>query len=310
MRQFHNHLKDIFSFISSNQKKNFKYYVQERRDYQHREGGNRFNDRSSGSSYRREDHSRDRDRSFNRHHSPPMRTRDDSRGGFRNDREGPSNRRMSPPPRRDTKPSIKSRLNPPLRSSVRSVGTARSRLARASGGSRILRRNDLRSGLIAKRSAPANRAKDYAKKIRQARLKLNEGSGSVAKSESRGRSSSKVKSEDKSPRKETDGGETSRKQDNDNEEVDYLAIANDVNFDEDENESTSGLKAKIATDDKEKSSKDQTEDDKKVKEEPTTPKHDATSSRHRSTSKELDYKCVHCDMHLSSAQVRFIKIFL
>lgn len=263
---------------------------------------NRFSDRSSGggNSYRREDHSRDR--SFNRHHSPPqpVRSRDDSRG-YRNDRDNSSSRRgrMSPPPAR---PSIKSRLNPPLRSSIRSVGNAlgRSRLARATGGSRILRRTDLRSGLIAKRSAPVNRAKDYAKKIRQARLKLSERSGSANKSESRDRStSSKRKSEDKTPKKEADGGETSRKQENDNEEVDYLAIANDVNFDEDENESTSGLKAKSSTDDK---LKEKSEGDKKTSDEPSTSKDDS-KRHHRSPSKELDYKCVHCDMHLSSANV-------
>lgn len=289
-----------------------KIKIQDRRSvrdfHQHREGGNRsdrFNDRSSGSNYRREDHSRDR--SFNRRHSPPaMRSRDDSRG-FRERDNSSSRRRMSPPPpRRESKPSIKSRLNPPLRSSIRAVGSAlaRSRLARATGSSRILRRNDLRSGLIAKRTAPVNRAKDYAKKIRQARLKLSERSGSARKSQSRGRStSSKMNSEDKSPKKETDGGEASRKQENDNEEVDYLAIANDVNFDEDENESTTGGKVKSATEDKEKLPKELSEADKKPKEEAS--KDDSKPSRNRSPSKEFDYKCVHCDMHLSSGQVRF-----
>lgn len=216
---------------------------------------------------------------------------------------------MSPPPaRREFKPSIKSRLNPPLRSSIRSVGNSltRSRLNRPAGGSRILRRNDLRSGLIAKRTAPVNRAKDYAKKIRQARLRLSERSGSANKSESRGRStSSNRRSDDKTPKKEGDGGETSRKQENDNEEVDYLAIANDVDFDEDENESTSGLKGvKSSIEDKEKL-KDQSESDKKAVDElPSTSKDDSKGGRHhRSPSKEPDYKCVHCDMHLSSSQV-------
>lgn len=208
---------------------------------------------------------------------------------------------MSPPPaRRDQKPSIKSRLNPPLRSSIRSVGNSslgRSRLARATGASRILRRNDLRSGLIAKRTAPINRAKDYAKKIRQARLKLSERSGSANKSESP-RSSSR-KSEDKTPKKDQEG-ESSRKNENDNEEVDYLAIANDVNFDEDENDSTSGLKAKSSTEEKSKLLNDS---ENKGNDEPSTSKDDS-KRKNRSPSKELDYKCVHCEMHLSSANVR------
>lgn len=218
----------------------------------------------------------------------PNRSRDNSR----NFRSGSSHRgrNMSPPPPPSTssfrnqreKPSggIKSRLNPPLRSSIRSAG---SRIGRASGNSRLLRRNDLRGGLIAKRSAPVNRAKDYAKKIRQARMKLNERSGSSE----RHRSSSKGK--EKTPKKES--GDVKQE----NEEEDYLAIANDVNFDEDENEAKS-VASEI---------KKEVEGEKK--EEPSTSaKDDTKSTRHRSQSKEIDYICVQCEMHLSSAQVRIL----
>lgn len=225
------------------------------------------------------------------------------------------NNRMSPPPPPSSsfyrsgrdRPSIKSRLNPPLRSSISS------RLGRSTGGNRVLRRNDLRSGLIAKRSAPVNRARDYAKKIRQARMKLNEKSGSGNEDEDHSRSSSskRGKSKEKSPviKKESEVREHSR---NDLEE-DYLAIANDVNFDEDENESTTGgLKNKNSTDEKgkEKSTQESSEtSDKKINDESTS-KEAKSSRHHRSPSMDIDYICIHCDMHLSTANVSLISHFI
>lgn len=75
-----------------------------------------------------------------------------------------------------------------------------------------MRRNDLRSSLILKRTAPTNRSKEYIKKIKQARLKLSE----VSKAKSN--------DEPKTPPKE------SKEHD---DEDDFLDVANDVVFDED-----------------------------------------------------------------------------
>lgn len=207
---------------------------------------------------------------------------------------------MSPPPppassfrsiRDNPVGGIKSRLNPPLRSSIRAAGTStlRSRLSRPTGNPRILRRNDLRTGLIAKRSAPTNRAKDYAKKIRQARIKLNENTGGSTERNRSSSSSKRKSSREKSSQKKEE------KQENDLEE-DYLAIANDVNFDEDE--------AKSIAEEKDKSLKENIAE-KKMSVEPSTSKEEHPKpSRHRSPSPDIDYICVHCDMHLSTAQVR------
>lgn len=252
-----------------------------------------------------------------RHHSP-NRSRDafDSRGSgnFRGSSEQNRRGRMSPPPppasssfrslRDNHVGGIKSRLNPPLRSSIRAAGgsstIARSRISRPTGNPRILRRNDLRTGLIAKRSAPTNRAKDYAKKIRQARIKLNERSGSKERHRSSSSSKRKSSREKSTTKKESESREHTRKQENDLEE-DYLAIANDVNFDEDEAKST------VEEKEKDKSLKEGEGVEKKMSVEPSTSKEDhhkdPKPSRHRSPSPDIDYICVHCDMHLSTAQV-------
>ena len=89
-----------------------------------------------------------------------------------------------------------------------------------------------------------------------------------------------------------------------------MAIANDVNFEEDDNESTpGGGKAKSVADEKEKEVKEKEEPIEKPNEEPSTSKTEPKATRHRSpSSKDIDYKCIHCEMFLSTANVR--KLFL
>ncbi|KAG5670470.1 hypothetical protein PVAND_000733 [Polypedilum vanderplanki] len=279
-----------------------------RRDY---DGGHSYQDRHRDNSRDHRDcfegerfqqrNDRKDERSF-RNHSPPSRSRDGgghSRATFRSNND--IRRRMDSPPaassrmRGDYKQTtgIKSRLAPMISSRITAMN---SRRISSTGTSRIVRRNDLRSGIIAKRStAPVNRAKEYAKKIRQARLKLNE-SNSV--------SSSKAKSEAKSP-----------KASDENAEEDFLAIANDVNFDDDDRESSTGAKrsksklneqkeecstsnANVEVDDEEKKKKisDEPSSSKDIKEE-----RQKSMSRSRSGSNEpirkfdrIEYICIHC----------------
>lgn len=295
------------------------------------DGGDRssFNDRSY-----RNDHSKG-ERSF-RNHSPPMRSRDrdghsgsrqqhtsgGAGGGYRSNDTSRS-RNMSPPMQRNrsdyktsTSSNIKSRLAP-LRPTMRS--TAR-RIVPTSAG-RIIRRNDLRSGLINKRTGPINRAKDYAKKIREARMKLTESSSTT--------SSTRLKStiEAKSPKKDSDD----RKHDEIDE--DFLAIANDINFDEDENESTGGKHSTVKDDDKSKEVKQETvgdedekkqdvkslnessKDDKEKEGRSSRHQHKPSQSRSRTPSKErgrkfeiIEYICIHCGMRSTSAQVSYHQV--
>lgn len=274
-------------------------------------------------SYRSNDYSKN-ERIFRNRSPPARRSRErdvhsDTRhsGAYRNN-EG-RQRNMSPPTRHrnDFKPSssnIKSRLA--LRSRIASSNNTR--MIRT-GGNKILRRTDLRSGLVSKRSTNINRAKDYARKIRQARLKLNEGGSSSA---TRLKSSIEVRS----PKKESE--ETQRK--NDDNEDDYLAIANDVDFDEDENEESTGgknssmkdeTKAKKAKVEKEEDANDENEtmqEEKKLsgeilkdeKDEKKSSREKLSTSRSRTPSKErvrkferIEYSCIHCGKRSTSAQV-------
>ncbi|KAL7026018.1 hypothetical protein ACKWTF_013744 [Chironomus riparius] len=192
--------------------------------------------------------------------------------------------------RNDYKPAstnIKSRLA--LRSRIASSNN--SRIIRT-GVNKIMRRTDLRGGLVSKRSTNINRAKDYARKIRQARMKLNEG-GST--------SSTRLKSsiEVKSPKKDSD--ETPRK--TEENEDDYLAIANDVDFDEgdvnDESETVDPEK-KLSKE----PAKDEGDEKKSSCAKPST-----SRSRTRTQSKErvrkferIEYSCIHCGKCSTSAQ--------
>ncbi|KAL7026015.1 hypothetical protein ACKWTF_013744 [Chironomus riparius] len=283
-------------------KKPRRDYEEPRHSYQDRTGdrGNRsynggdrgFHDRS----YRSNDYSKN-ERTF-RNRSPATRStreRDghsDTRhtGGYRNN-EG-RQRNMSPQirQRNDYKPAstnIKSRLA--LRSRIASSNN--SRIIRT-GVNKIMRRTDLRGGLVSKRSTNINRAKDYARKIRQARMKLNEG-GST--------SSTRLKSsiEVKSPKKDSD--ETPRK--TEENEDDYLAIANDVDFDEgdvnDESETVDPEK-KLSKE----PAKDEGDEKKSSCAKPST-----SRSRTRTQSKErvrkferIEYSCIHCGKCSTSAQ--------
>jgi hypothetical protein len=224
--------------------------------------------------------------------------------------------------RNDYKPpstNIKNRLA--LRSRIASSNNTR---ILRTGVNKILRRTDLRSGLVSKRPTNINRAKDYARKIRQARLKLNEGGSS---------SSTRLKSsiEVRSPKKDSE--ETQRK--NDDNEDDYLAIANDVDFDEDENDESTGGKnasikdeAKTKTRTKQKEEEDGNDGNEAIQEEKKVSKESAKDeddekksfhenksiSRSRTPSKErvrkferIEYSCIHCGKRSTSAQVSRLK---
>jgi hypothetical protein len=170
-------------------------------------------------------------------------------------------------------------------------------------GSRILNRNDLRSGLITKRTAPIIRSKEYIKKIKQARLKLSEASNRE-----------KNDDEPKTPPKEDDESKNE-------DDEDFLDVANDVNFEEDDEEtagkSSTAVKSdenlKTITDDKdEKSEKlDKTSSEKAN----TSLNSDKETSRRersvKSPSKEhdrlstIDLTCVHCLTKCSGINVSF-----
>jgi hypothetical protein len=162
--------------------------------------------------------------------------------------------------------------------------------------------------MIAKRVAPINRAKDYARKIRQARLKLSENA-----SGSTGSSSMRLKSTiEKSPKKESDG------KNDDEQEDDYLAIANDVNFDEDENESVGGKKndpdqsmmkkeSSTAGDDGDKAASAADQKDSNESTSHDDKRHQRGTSEckesDRKVSGSVKYVCVHCDKDSDSSKV-------
>lgn len=169
-----------------------------------------------------------------------------------------------------------------------------------SSGPRILRRNDLRSSLITKRTAPINRSKEYIKKIKQARLKLGEG-----------HSRHKANDEPQTPPKE------SQKDSKNDDDDDFLDVANDVIFDEDEN-----ILAKNATIKSEENGNAtvEKEDDEAIVEKSRSVENLNTSGaseerarKARSTkssseekdagSSSIDLNCVHCYTKCSSVQV-------
>lgn len=173
-------------------------------------------------------------------------------------------------------------------------------------GSRIMNRNDLRSGLISKRTAPIIRSKEYIKKIKQARLKLNEANNRT-----------KTDDEPKTPPKEDD------KESKHEDDEDFLDVANDVNFEEDDDEnlgkSSTAVKSdenhKVAKEDKEeKTEKTDKTSSEKANTSGTVNSEKGTSRRERSEkspSKEnersnaVDLTCVHCLTKCSSVNVSF-----
>lgn len=168
-----------------------------------------------------------------------------------------------------------------------------------SSGPRILRRNDLRSSLITKRNAPINRSKEYIKKIKQARMKLGEG-----------HSRNKTNDEPQSPPKE------SQKDPKNDDDEDFLDVANDVIFDEDEN-----ILSKIATIKSEEngSTSIEKDDDMVVKKSESMERLNtsgaseervrkdrsskSSSQEKENTSSSIDLTCVHCYTKCSSVQV-------
>jgi hypothetical protein len=166
----------------------------------------------------------------------------------------------------------------------------------------------LRSGLIAKRTAPAVRSKEYAKKIRQARMRLNESESS----------NKKTTTESGSPVKEKT--EESKNEDNDG---DFLDMHTDVNFEEDEDEPADKTVVKLKDDNvatesiKEEVKLDEPKSKKtEVDSSGETPKPDkeksVTSKRSLSKDKDKDKKksdvifdltCIHCTTKCMTVQV-------
>lgn len=169
-----------------------------------------------------------------------------------------------------------------------------------------MNRNDLRSGLISKRTAPIIRSKEYIKKIKQARLKLSEAN-----------SRAKTDDEPKTPPKEDD------KDSKHEDDEDFLDVANDVNFEEDEDEALGKSSTAVKSDENHKAEKDDKEEktektDKTSSENANTSgtaiSEKGTSRRERSEkspSKEhdrsnaIDLTCVHCLTKCSSVNVSF-----
>lgn len=162
-------------------------------------------------------------------------------------------------------------------------------------GPRILRRNDLRANLISKRSLP-NRSKEYAKKIKQARLKLSESG------------SKRDKSDDEEENSSKDSDKEEKTEENDG---DFLDIGNDVNLEEDDDENVAKSSTAAKDDDKDKSKKDDKEKSSpekgKAKDSSTVDKdrsHEKSPSKEKdSKSTLIDLNCVHCSIKCLSVQV-------
>lgn len=167
-----------------------------------------------------------------------------------------------------------------------------------------LRRNDLRSNLIMKRSAPISRSKEYIKKIKQARLKLSESS---QRSKAGDDQEDGDDEEPKTPPKETETEEKPNEHDED-----FLDVANDVNFEEDEEWDTAkNSSAKSEENSKPKGKKDdETEPTESLNASGTTNSDERPARRERSAShhdpdwaSSIDLSCVHCGSKCASVQV-------
>jgi lipid II:glycine glycyltransferase (peptidoglycan interpeptide bridge formation enzyme) len=108
----------------------------------------------------------------------------------------------------------------------------------------MLNRNDLRSGLITKRTAPIIRSKEYINKIKQARLKISEASNRA-----------KTDDEPKTPPKEDD-----KESKHDDADEDFLDVANDVNFEEDDDETLGKSSTAVKSDENHKAVKEDKEE--------------------------------------------------
>lgn len=158
----------------------------------------------------------------------------------------------------------------------------------------------MRSSLISKRAAPTNRSKEYIKKIKQARLKL---------SESGGRGSVEAEDEPQTPPKESKKAENQ-----DEHDEDFLDVANDVTFDEDEmsgktvskNEENGGPSK--AKDDEEATKKSSAEDlinkgASKSEERIRVDRSEKSASKEKDRSSSIDLNCVHCSTKCTTIQV-------
>lgn len=176
------------------------------------------------------------------------------------------------------------------------------------GSSRVLRRPDLRSSLIMKRTtSQTSRSKEYIKKIKQARLKLSESS---QRSKAGGNDEEDGdEDEPKTPPKETETEDKPSEHDED-----FLDVANDVNFEEDEEwEAAKNSSAKSEEGSKPKSKNG---DDKEAEAagslnaSGTTNSDERPARRERSAShhdpdwaSSIDLSCVHCGSKCASVQV-------
>lgn len=153
-----------------------------------------------------------------------------------------------------------------------------------------------------KRSAPTNRSKEYIKKIKQARLKLSESSHGKNK-------------EDEEPK--TPPKEVVKEEANDENDEDFLDVANDVNFEEDEEWSPSKNATAVKNEETLKAPKDNKEEEKDKTSENLNAsgtsnsderhsrreRSEKSASREADRSSSLDLNCVHCRTRCSSVQV-------
>lgn len=156
-----------------------------------------------------------------------------------------------------------------------------------------------------KRSVPTSRSKEYIKKIKQARLKLGEGSQKADGDEME----EGDEDEPKTPPKETETDDKPSEHDED-----FLDVANDVNFEEDEEwdvaknssaKSEEGAKAKSKNDDDKEA-----EAAGSLNASGTTNSDERPARRERSAShhdpdwaSSIDLSCVHCNTKYASVQV-------
>lgn len=153
--------------------------------------------------------------------------------------------------------------------------------------------------MISKRTAPVNRSKEYIKKIKQARLKL---------SESGGRGSAK----DDEP--QTPPKESKKSEHQDEHDEDFLDVANDVTFDEDE------MSGKTASKNEEIGGPSKVKDDNEVAKKATVEelnnsgaskseersradRSEKSASKDKDRLSSIDLNCVHCSTACSSVNV-------
>lgn len=159
-----------------------------------------------------------------------------------------------------------------------------------------------------KRSAPTSRSKEYIKKIKQARLKLSESSQKSKTGD--GDQGEGDEDEPKTPPKETETEDKPSEHDED-----FLDVANDVNFEEDEEwDAAKNSSAKSEEISKTKAKNDDEKDTEaagSLNASGTTNSDERPARRERSAShrddpdwaSSIDLSCVHCGTKCASVQV-------